>query len=163
MQSRFTGFVKKTEELKNQLQELLCLGDNITQALESKTQNFFETTPHLNPKILDKIQAQYSKFMFALLVVASDMPVVQRMSNTLDKMKKIFADPVESKTVNWMAVRRKLNQYEKKVILFEEEMIELASEYEALAAFSETRLPSVIKSLTKNLKEKIKEKMKESH
>lgn len=155
MQNRIVEFAKKVESLRGRLQDCVNLGDKMSLALESKTQNFFEGNPNLDPEILDKIQAQYSKFMFALLVIASDSPVMQKMSNTLVKMKQMFRDPLKCRNIDWMALRRKLYQYDKKTTLFEEAMIELIREYETLAQIPETQLPSILESISETLRAKI--------
>ncbi len=155
MQDRIGEFLEETEKLRIKVHQLVDLGNQVTEALESKTENLFQNLPTHHEEILAKIQDQYSKFMFALMVVAADAPTIQRMSNTLDKMVKIFLDPEGSKTVDWMAARRKLYQYGKKTTLFEEAMIELIREYEALVKIPETQLPSILESIAPGFKERV--------
>lgn len=155
MQDRRREFLEKTEKLRIQVRQWVDLGKLLSETLESKTQNLMHNLSD-HEEFLDRIQDQYSKFMFALMVIAADAPTIQRMSNTLDKMVKIFSDPKQSETVDWMAARRKLYQYSKKTALFEEAMLELIFEYEVLAALPDVNMRSILQEIPQDFQERIR-------
>jgi hypothetical protein len=166
VQNRSLEFAEKAEKLEDCIRELVSAGNEIMHALENcsidpsdpeaaKMLNFHEIAPQLSQEIRDKIQDRYSNFMFTLLVVSRDAVAIDQIMKELSRLRVELSEN-KFKSTDWMVLRSKFNEYGKKVMLFEELMMELITRYEALAAFQEIKMPSVLTSLPASVRKKLK-------